>query len=338
VRWTFDTPEGDSVTITLDEPAGKLSFVTTMDDQGRMTSWSETLTIDSFLRWGPPAVRAPVEVPAPEAVLREIVARLGAPVPRWLSPLPDASLRLLRAAIAGADAGVEAALRAGAPVDAADAFGNCALVHAIKAGQPRVAVALLRAGARATAVYEFRGESATALELAKARGQPEVMAELIAHGAGAPDGATAIALEIRTARSYWVRMAIVGVLLMPMPVVALRLVMESHLHRPLSLLVVGALPLVAVVMLWRERRRWVRRFDADGAVLRNGRRLRWSVFQGVRAIRSSRGVFSHYEVVFLDGVGKIFPAVIEDREAVLSLLSALERGAKPSAGARHDRE
>ncbi|MFI4934373.1 MAG: hypothetical protein ACHP7N_07125, partial [Caulobacterales bacterium] len=97
---------------------------------------------------------------AQDAAVSEFVTESPAPPPR------DRGARLRAAAAAGQIGEVARLLRQGAPVDAADADGNTALMKSIQADQPAVAAILRRHGASLDR-RNHAGESARDMATAK---------------------------------------------------------------------------------------------------------------------------------------------------------------------------
>lgn len=90
---------------------------------------------------------------------------------------------LVIAAWAGRYEVVEALLAAGAPVDGADFIGFTPLLHAAREGHGVIAKRLLRAGADPSARARPRGMGTTALHLAAAAGEDDIVAALLDAGA-----------------------------------------------------------------------------------------------------------------------------------------------------------
>jgi hypothetical protein len=110
-------------------------------------------------------------------------------------------------------------------------------------------------------------------------------------------------LELRVKRSYYLRVAVIGVLSFGL----------------------GAL------LLLLQHRRWVRVFDQAGATRRDGRRFLWANLQDIEFVHmrlsSGRpGGLNHIELHFSDGKASVYPLMLENSHEVMQYLSTLPGG------------
>ena len=110
-------------------------------------------------------------------------------------------------------------------------------------------------------------------------------------------------IEARVKSSYYVRVAIIGVL------------------------TVG---LGALLMLLQQRR-WAKVFDQAGVTRRDGKRFLWSNLQNIKFVhirlQSGRlGRLNHIELIFHDGKATVFPLMLENRGEVMGFISRLPGG------------
>jgi hypothetical protein len=93
-------------------------------------------------------------------------------------------------------------------------------------------------------------------------------------------------------------------------------------------ILLGCAGLVAAVpvFLALQRRRWIRRFDGEGIVLRGGRRLAWSSLRSIHrrmGMRHGERCLSHYELIFEEGKTYVFPARVLNAGQVSALVERL---------------
>jgi hypothetical protein len=150
-------------------------------------------------------------------------------------------------------------------------------------------------------------------------------------------------VELRTARSYWLRIGfILGLLsLLSVPILARGLgSFDTRSGRTLTAM--GALlALAPIVIVALDRSRWVRVFDERGVTKRSGRFLPWTDFREVRAVHlvtkyGTSAAINHYELVFAHGKAAVFPLVTENLAEVMSIVTALQRGDRPPFAAPHE--
>ncbi len=143
-------------------------------------------------------------------------------------------------------------------------------------------------------------------------------------------------IEVKTARSFAVRMAIVVVL----PVfVGISVIVGAldNLRAAVNRtgLAMGLLmAIVPILIISTQRRRWVWLIDDTGVRLRTGRLLPWSDWKGVRIVHvhtkygPGAGI-NHYELTFTGGAARVFPIVTANADEVMALVHALEAGKRP---------
>jgi hypothetical protein len=140
------------------------------------------------------------------------------------------------------------------------------------------------------------------------------------------------AIELKTGKQYWRRVAILWVMFG-----LFGLVISAMAKRP-AVGLFGLLVMVAPgLMLVSRRMTWAARLDAEGVTLRSGKRLPWSDFDkvvDVHAVRGGAKWHNHYELVFRSGRARVFDRMLENGDAVVGALQALERGDNPFTGAR----
>ena len=111
-------------------------------------------------------------------------------------------------------------------------------------------------------------------------------------------------LEARVKQSYYVRVAVIGLL---------------------------TLGLGALLMLLQQRR-WAKIFDETGVTRRDGQQFRWADLKNIRFVHLRRattvgqGPLNHIELIFDGGKALVFPLMLENRGEVMSFVSRLPGG------------
>jgi hypothetical protein len=110
-------------------------------------------------------------------------------------------------------------------------------------------------------------------------------------------------IEAQVKRSYYVRVALIGILSVGL----------------------GAL------LMWLEYRRWVRVLDGTGATRRDGKQFLWANLREVKVVRmrlrsGQLGGLNHVELVFSDGKALVFPLMLENRREVMAFIGGLPGG------------
>src|ERR1044072_8823825 len=110
-------------------------------------------------------------------------------------------------------------------------------------------------------------------------------------------------LEAHVKRSYYVRVAIIGLF---------------------------TLGLGALLMLLQYRH-WVKLFDDQGVTRRDGKQFLWAYLKNVKFVRmrlrsGREGPLNHIELIFHDGRATIFPLMLENSSEVMGVISKLPAG------------
>jgi hypothetical protein len=132
------------------------------------------------------------------------------------------------------------------------------------------------------------------------------------------------AIDLKTSGAYWRRIGLLWAMFG-----FFGLVMTAMARSP-ALGIFGIVVVVAPAwLLWRRRVTWAARLDADGVLLRNGKRLPWADFEkvvDVHAVRGGARWHSHYDLVFRSGRASVFDRVLANADEAVRALKALERG------------
>lgn len=109
-------------------------------------------------------------------------------------------------------------------------------------------------------------------------------------------------IEAKVERSYYVRMAVLGVLSAG----------------------------VGFLLIVHEYRQWARFLDAEGVTRRDGRRFSWKELREIRCVRNLvhgvPGMLNHVELLFGRRKVKVFPLVIVNAGEVMRFLMTLPGG------------
>ncbi len=106
--------------------------------------------------------------------------------------------------------------------------------------------------------------------------------------------------EAYVEQSYYVRVAIIGVL------------------------TVG----IGAVLMLLSQLSWAKIFDDTGVTRRDGKQLRWSGLKKIQYVHV-RGVLNHVELIFNDGKAMVFPLMLENAGDVMRYISGLPGGKPP---------
>ncbi len=145
--------------------------------------------------------------------------------------------------------------------------------------------------------------------------------------------------EIVTAQHYWKRIRFLTFVTAPFALLGLlnayhSFTGDSHDGTMMGfmMLIVAAMIGSGPLILLVARRFWVQRFDAQGVVLRNGRRFLWKDFQRCqkRLFQRYRTV-NNYELVFTTGTAGVYHRMAENYGELLAILEQLEAGKNPFA-------
>ena len=111
-------------------------------------------------------------------------------------------------------------------------------------------------------------------------------------------------IEARVKRSYYVRVAIIGLF---------------------------SLGLGALLMLFQYRL-WAKSFDQDCVIRRDGHQFWWADLKNIKFVHMrgramvGEGPLNHIELIFNHGKALVFPLMLENRDEVMSFISALPGG------------
>ncbi len=127
-------------------------------------------------------------------------------------------------------------------------------------------------------------------------------------------------LEARVKKSYYVRVAIIGVLaFLPSLVLLFQL---PGWTKTLTLIFLSP----PFIMLFLQRR-WAKTFDDAGVTRRDGRQFRWSDLKDIKYVRvrlrSGQEVLNHVEVIFDGGKAMVFHLMLENANEVMGLIESL---------------
>jgi hypothetical protein len=140
------------------------------------------------------------------------------------------------------------------------------------------------------------------------------------------------AIEVKTGKQYWRRVAILWAMFG-----LFGFTISAMAKKPAVGLFGLAVMAAPVYMLVSRRLTWAARLDGEGVTLRGGKRLAWSELEkivDVNAVRGGARWHSHYELVFKSGRARVFDRMLANGDEVVAALQALERGDNPFSGAR----
>ncbi len=128
-------------------------------------------------------------------------------------------------------------------------------------------------------------------------------------------------IEARVKKSYYVRVAIIGVFaFLPSLVLLFQL--------PGWTKILGLIFLSPPFIMLFLQRRWAKVFDDWGVTRRDGRQFRWSDLKEIKYVRvrsrSGQSYLNHIEVIFEGGKAMVFHLMLENAHEVMSLLERFQ--------------
>ena len=135
------------------------------------------------------------------------------------------------------------------------------------------------------------------------------------------------AVELKTGKGYWRRIGLLWAMFGFFGFVI------SAMARTPAPGILGLLLMIAPAwLLVRRRMTWAARLDAEGVILRSGKRLAWADFEkviDVHVVRGGARRHNHYELVFRGGRARVFDFMLANGAEVVGVIKTLERGENP---------
>jgi hypothetical protein len=142
--------------------------------------------------------------------------------------------------------------------------------------------------------------------------------------------------EIITSRGFYKRIKWLAILLGPFVLLALLNAYHAFFHPSqeserftmgFAMLGVGLMVALGPIFPLVARRWWVHRFDAQGVVLRSGRRFYWKDFQKIEPrIMQRWKTVNNYDLVFTTGTAGIYHLMAENSDELWEIIRELEAG------------